>query len=135
MKQTLQPGYGKVVVTGLSMEQAVERAKALLKEEGFGVLCEIDVRKTLQEKLGADFRPYRILGACNPGLAHEALLRDPQLGLLLPCNLVVQEEDNQTVVSAIDALAMLSFSKTADLTPIAQEANERLSRVLERMAS
>lgn len=136
MKQTLQHvDYGNVVTTSLSFDDAIERAKALLKEEGFGVLCDIDVRAAFREKLGEEFRPYRILGACNPALAHKALSSDRELGLLLPCNLVVQERDGRTIVGAIDASAMLSLAKSAELVPVAEEANARLMRVLERMAS
>lgn len=135
MKDALQTiEYGKVVASNLPMEDAVERVKALLKEEGFGVLCEIDVQKTLAEKLGKEFRPYRILGACNPVLAHQALSTDSQLGLLLPCNVVVQEESGHAIVSAIDAPAMLSVANNPALAPIAHDVNERLARVLDRVA-
>lgn len=133
MRDPVQTGeYGKVVTSELPFDSAVERVKSALKEEGFGVLCDIDVRKTLQEKLGADFRPYRILGACNPRLAHQALSNDGQLGLLLPCNVVVQEEYGRTIVSAIDATALLSVTHNSQLSEIAQEVNTRLGRVLDR---
>jgi uncharacterized protein (DUF302 family) len=125
--------YGKVVTTTLGYEDAVERAKALLREEGFGVLCEIDVAKTLKEKIGAEFRPYRILGACNPHLAHQALEREAQLGLLLPCNVVVQELSGTTTVSAIDARGMLSVVGNEAMLGVADEVNERLGRVLDRL--
>ncbi|HVA28648.1 MAG TPA: DUF302 domain-containing protein, partial [Candidatus Baltobacteraceae bacterium] len=95
--------YGRDVTTALTFDTAIETAKRLLKDEGFGVLCEIDVTATMREKLGASFRPYRILGACNPTLAHQALTAEPQIGLLLPCNLVVQEVDGKTHVSVVDA--------------------------------
>lgn len=135
MKDALQTTeYGKVVASNLPIDQAVERVKALLKDEGFGVLCEIDVQKALAEKLGKEFRSYRILGACNPALAHQALNTDPQLGLLLPCNVVVQEESGHAIVSAIDAAAMLSVANNAALLPIAQDVNRRLARVLDRIA-
>jgi uncharacterized protein (DUF302 family) len=113
----------------------VERAKALLKDEGFGVLCEIDVAGTLKEKLGADVPPYRILGACNPQFAHQALLMEPQLGLLLPCNVVVQQRDNGTVVSAIDARSLLGIVKNDEMLGIADEVNGRLARVLDRISA
>lgn len=122
--------YGKAVVTRLTFDRAIEIVKSSLKEQGFGVLCEIDVGATMREKLGAAFRPYRILGACNPQLAHQALTAEPQLGLLLPCNLVVQELDGKTIVSAIDANAMLGVTG-ARLQQLAAEVNERLARVLE----
>jgi uncharacterized protein (DUF302 family) len=136
MKQSLQTvAYGNAVISSLPFDQAVERVKTLLGDEGFGILCDIDVGKTLQHKLGLDFPPYRILGACNPTLAHKALSAEPQLGLLLPCNVVVQEQDGQVVVSAIDANAMLALAKHANLEPIAQDVNARLNRVLSLVAS
>ena len=136
MKNALQnTAYGRVVASGLPVEAAVERVKALLKEEGFGVLCEIDVGKTLAEKLGKPFRPYRILGACNPALAYEALSADGQLGLLLPCNLVVQEEAGHTIISAIDAQAMMIVAQNPALSTVARDANERLHRVIDRIAA
>lgn len=135
MKSTLgKTRYGRAVSTDLPLEAAVDRVKTLLKEEGFGVLCEIDVGKTLHEKLGKDFRPYRILGACNPALAYEALSSDAQIGLLLPCNLVVQEQAGHTIVSAIDAEGMMMVADNPALVPIAHDANARLSRVIERVS-
>lgn len=129
-------GYGRSVnVEGSTFEATVERVKALLKDEGFGVLCEIDVGKTLNEKLGVAFRPYRILGACNPQLAHRALEAESQLGLLLPCNVVVQQSGGGILVSAIDAGAMMRIVGNAALDPIAQDANARLARVLEKLAT
>ncbi len=125
--------YGRLGQTRLTFDRAVERAKEALKAEGFGVLCEIDVTATLREKLGIAFRPYRILGACNPQLAHRALTVEPQLGLLLPCNVVVQEIDGVTSVSVVDANAMLGFVGNQDLDSIAHEANERLSLALARI--
>lgn len=127
--------YGRVVKTTLSYDDAVERVRQLLKEQGFGVLCEIDVAKTMREKIGAPFRPYVILGACNPQLAHRALSEEAQLGLLLPCNVVVQEIDGHTVVSAVDAQAMLGVVGNANLRPVADEANARLARVLDGIAA
>ncbi len=126
--------YGRAVTTTLPYAQAVDRAKALLKEEGFGVLCEIDVKKTMKEKIDAEVPPYVILGACNPRLAHRALAVENQIGLLLPCNLVVQELGNTTVVSAVDANAMMSFVGKAELGAVAVEANAGLGRVLDAIA-
>lgn len=126
--------YGKTINTSLAYGEAVERVKTLLRDEGFGVLCEIDVAKTLREKIGVDFRPYCILGACNPHLAQQALEQESQLGLLLPCNVVVQEESGATVVSAIDAHALLSVVGNAALSGVADDVNERLGRVLDRVA-
>ncbi len=127
-------GYGYSVATGLGFEAAIERARSLLKDEGFGILCEIDVTKTLHEKIGADFRPYRILGACNPHFAHRALNEESQLGLLLPCNVVVQEEHGSTVVSAIDARPLLGVVGNPSLLGIADDVNARLHRVLDAIA-
>ena len=135
MIQTGNIKYGRAVETALPYADAIERVRQLLKEQGFGVLCEIDVAKTLREKIGAPFRPYVILGACNPELAHRALSEEAQLGLLLPCNVVVQEVDGRTVVSAVDAQAMLGVAGNANLAPIADEANERLARVLDGIAT
>jgi uncharacterized protein (DUF302 family) len=126
--------YGRVVTTELPYAQAVERTKALLQDEGFGVLCEIDVAKTMKEKLGVAFPPYMILGACNPQLAHRALSAEEQLGLLLPCNVVVQERDGKTVVSAIDAHAMLGIVANPSLGPVADDASARFNRVLDAIA-
>jgi uncharacterized protein (DUF302 family) len=134
MNQTSDVKYGHVVETALSYRDAIERVKGLLKEQGFGVLCEIDVAKTLREKIGAEFRPYVILGACNPNLANRSLNAEAQLGLLLPCNVVVQELDGRTVVSAVDAQAMLGIVGNANLIPIADEASAALARVLEGIA-
>jgi uncharacterized protein (DUF302 family) len=133
MTSVLTVPFGKAVATSLPYERAVEAAKALLKEEGFGVLCEIDVAATMKDKIGVDFRPYRILGACNPHFAHQSLTVQPQLGLLLPCNVVVQEVDGQTIVSAVDASVMLSVTD-ADLHDLAAEVNARLFRVLEKVS-
>lgn len=127
--------YGRAVTVKLTFSQAVERVRALLKEQGFGVQCEIDVAKTMKEKLGVDFRPYLILGACNPQLALGALSAEAQLGLLLPCNVVVQEDGGRTVVSAVDASKMLGIVGNAELENLAQDANARLGAVLEAAAS
>lgn len=125
--------YGKSVTTLLSYDEAVERTKSLLKGEGFGVLCDIDVSKTLREKADIDFRPYRILGACNPTFAHRALEEEAQLGLLLPCNVVVQVLSGVTVVSAIDARALLSVVGNSNLLELADEVNIRLGRALDSL--
>ncbi|HET9029136.1 MAG TPA: DUF302 domain-containing protein [Candidatus Aquilonibacter sp.] len=126
--------YGRVVTTSLSQDEAIEVAKSELKNEGFGVMCEIDVTKTMQEKIGAELPPYRILGACNPNFAYQALQREPQLGLLLPCNVVVAQVQGVTNVSAIDARALLGIVKNDELLSVADEVNARLGRVLDRIA-
>lgn len=112
------------------LDAAVARVTAALKAEGFGVLTRIDVRETLQQKLGVDFRPYLILGACNPALAHRALSAVPEVGLLLPCNVTVAAApDGGTEVALVDPLAMLGIIENPSLAPIAAEARERLARV------
>src|SRR5438094_141892 len=106
--------------------EAVARTKEALRAEGFGVLCEIDVQKTLKEKLGADFRPYVILGACNPPLAHQALEAELDLGLLLHCNVVAYATDHGSMVEAMDPKPVLGLVGNPVLTPIAREAKTRL---------
>jgi uncharacterized protein (DUF302 family) len=127
-------GYTLTATTTAPFADAVERVRAELKEEGFGVLCEIDVQATLREKLGEEMEPYLILGACNPPLAHRALSVEPQLGALLPCNVVVFERDGETHVSAIDAERMLSIVGSSELAPVAAEVREKLAAVVERAA-
>jgi uncharacterized protein (DUF302 family) len=128
-------GYTLTTTTAVPFSEAVERVRAELKEEGFGVLCEIDVQSTLRAKLGAETEPYLILGACNPPLAHQALSTEPDLGTLLPCNVVVYERDGQTHISAIDAERMLSIVGDDRLAPIAAEVRDRLARVIHHSAS
>jgi uncharacterized protein (DUF302 family) len=119
----------------LPYEEAVERVRTELKQEGFGVLCEIDVQATLKEKLGVDMDPYVILGACTPPLAHRALGTEPELGVLLPCNVVVYRRDGETRIAAIDAERMLSLVDNDELAPIAAEVKQRLARVVERASA
>ena len=128
-------GYTLAATTRLSFAQAVERARDELKAEGFGVLCEIDVQATLREKLGVEEEPYTILGACNPPLAYQALTAEAELGVLLPCNVVVYERGGSTHISAIDAERMLSIVGNDELAPTATEVRRRLAAVVERAAS
>ena len=128
----LATGYSLTAVTDLSFDRAVERARKELSAEGFGVLCEIDVRATLREKLGVEQEPYTILGACNPSLAHQALSAEPRLGTLLPCNVVVYRHGGETHVSAVDAERMLSIVGNDELAPIARQVREKLANVVER---
>ena len=122
---------GLTVRLNKNFDDAVTQVTAALKVEGFGVLTEIDVKETLKKKLDVDFRPYKILGACNPPLAYRALSTAPEVGLLLPCNVTVSfVEDNVTEVAIIDPLSMLGFVQHPDLEPVAEEARARLDRVV-----
>ncbi len=115
----------------LSYQEADARVREALQEEGFGVLTEIDVAATLKKKLDVDFPPYEILGACNPALAHQALQVEADIGLLLPCNVVVRAlEDGRTVVEALDPVVQLSVAENADLPALAQEVRARMERVI-----
>jgi uncharacterized protein (DUF302 family) len=113
--------------------QALDKVTAALKDEGFGVLTKIDVQATLKQKLNADFRPYTILGVCNPPLAHRALATDLAIGLLLPCTVVVYEEGGGSMVLILDPISMLDMVQNPALEPVAQEARARLQRVAEAL--
>jgi len=126
-------GYGFIRRVQIEFEQAVERTREELKNEGFGVLSEIRMDEKLKEKLGVDFRKYVILGACNPPLAYKTVQEDINIGLLLPCNVIVYEADDASasVVAAIDAQAMMSVAEGAsEMAGVAAEVNERLKRRL-----
>jgi uncharacterized protein (DUF302 family) len=123
MKKSLSIGY----------DEALAQLPEALKSEGFGVLTEIDVRETLKKKLGADFRRYKILGACNPPLAHRALSAELDVGIMLPCNVIVYEgDDGRAVINAIDPMQTIA-AQDAALQPIAEEVRARLARVLDRL--
>ena len=125
--------YAFSATVPLSISEAEEAVRRELAAEGFGVLTEIDVRATLRQKLDLEFRPYRILGACNPALAHRALLADPVVGVLLPCNVVLEEvEAGSTRVLFMEPLALMSGAD-AELESVANEASERLHRVAGRL--
>ncbi len=121
---------GKPVRLAIGFDTAVEKVTAALKTEGFGVLTEIDVKETLKKKLDVDFRPYKILGACNPPLAYKALSAASEVGLLLPCNVTVaQAEDGAIEIAFVDPLAMLGVVDKPELRTIAEDARARLERV------
>lgn len=122
----------------LSFDAAIERVTAALKEQGFGILTRIDVHKTLKEKIGADFRPYAILGACNPPLAHRALSHDARAGLLLPCNVTVETAGTDAVIRIGDPdafLALGGFDADPTLRQIADEARDRLKKAADAIAN
>ena len=120
--------------TDLPFAEAVNRTRDLLQEAGYGVLCEIDVKAKLEEKLGVEREPYVILGACNPPLASEGLDAEPELGALLPCNVVVYEREGHTRVAAVEPERMLAIVGNEELDPLAQRVREDLGRVVEEIA-
>lgn len=119
---------------GVSFQDAVDRVKGALQEEGFGVLTEIDVRSTLKKKIDVDFRPYVILGACNPQLAHKVLSTNDEVGLLLPCNVVVAETSGGSEVGILRPDAMFQMTDDARIRPYANEAQEKLKRVQQALS-
>ncbi len=129
--------YGIGVTVRLPYDRAVARIREELAKEGFGVLTEIDVRATLKAKLDVDFRPYVILGACNPPIAHQALTAERDIGLLLPCNVVVYQGDEPgtSVVTAMDPVEALALTGRADIVPLAEQVKAKLARALEGMAA
>jgi uncharacterized protein (DUF302 family) len=122
--------YGFTKTTDLTYDQAVARVTEELKKEGFGVLTSIDVRETLKQKLDVDFRKYVILGACNPPFAYQALMAEEQIGLLLPCNVIVYEKEGKTVVAAFDPMLMVDSLGHEKMRSIAGMVKERLERVI-----
>jgi uncharacterized protein (DUF302 family) len=133
-----QPGgfimasYGMVKNVKGSFDQVVAKTRECLKSEGFGVITEIDVQKTVKEKLGERIRPYLILGACNPPLAHQAITTEPEIGLLMPCNVCVWEnQDGAITVAAVDVKALFQLVQNPSLVDVAESVNGKLRRVLE----
>ena len=124
----MQYGFSKTV--DMPYEQAIEKITAELKKEGFGVLTSIDVKETLKQKINVDFKKYAILGACNPPIAHRALQEEEELGLLLPCNVIVYEKENKTRISIFDPMVMTWIMENDNMKPIATEVQEKLQRVL-----
>lgn len=127
--------YGFKKTLRASVEEADARVREALKAEGFGILTEIDVKSTLKQKLDVDFRPYRILGACNPPLAHRALTEETDIGLLLPCNVVVYAGDDEgtAVVSILDPVMQLGVAGREDMAPLAEDVRGRMKRVLDAL--
>jgi uncharacterized protein (DUF302 family) len=134
MRTEMSYGYSRTL-PGVSHDEALKQVTEALKQEGFGVLTAIDVKETLKQKLDVDFPRYVILGACNPQLAHRALTLEPEIGLLLPCNVVVSERPEGVVVQMVKPEAMLGLVERKELQPIAQEADARLRRALERLGA
>ncbi len=129
--------YGIGVTVPLPYERAVARIREELQKEGFGVLTEIDVQATLKKKLDVDFRPYVILGACNPPIAHQAFTVERDIGLLLPCNVIVYAGDDPgtSVVAVLDPVMQLSLTGRTDIRPLAEQVRTRLTRALEAVAA
>ena len=127
--------YGTTIRTSLDFDDAVARTRAALSDQGFGVLTEIDVQATLKSKLDHDMEPYLILGACNPQLAHQALEVERDIGLLLPCNVVVRREGDATLVQALDPQVMVSLPDRPELQPVADDAGRRLQAALDAVAA
>lgn len=123
--------YGFSKITDYTFEEAIQKVTDELKKEGFGVLTTIDVKDTLKKKLDVDFKKYTILGACNPPLAHQALQAEEELGLLLPCNVIVYEKENKTAVSVFDPMIMAHIIDNPNLKPVAEEVKKKLEKVLE----
>lgn len=126
-------GYANKVTTSLGFDEAVEKVTALLQEQGFGVLTEIDVKAILKKKLNLDYKPYRILGACNPPFAHKALEAENLVGVLLPCNVVIWDDGNRRVVAAMEPKIMAQIIDNPALHSVAEEVSARIHRVLEGM--
>jgi uncharacterized protein (DUF302 family) len=135
-EMTEQTALGTAVYLDTDYESAVAQVTIALQAEGFGVLTEIDVKATLKKKLGVDFRPYTILGACNPPLAYKALSRAPEIGLMLPCNVTVsQEENGRVLVNLVNPQMMLGVVDLPELAEVADDAQERLRRVAAALAT
>jgi len=125
--------YFEKTLQNTSFEEAIEKTTEALKAEGFGVLTEIDVSATMKKKLDVDFRPYRILGACSPHHAYQALSAEDKIGAMLPCNVIVQQVANGVEVAAVDPIASMSAVENKDLEPVALEVREKLQAVINRL--
>ena len=125
--------YGFSKAVSLPYDQAIEKITGELKKEGFGVLTEIDVKETLKKKLNVDFKKYKILGACNPPIAHKALQLEEELGLLLPCNVIVYEKEGKSIVSVFNPMIITQLLDNKDMVNIAEEIKTKLLAALERV--
>ena len=119
--------------SALDFKEAIEKVTEALKQEGFGILTEIDVKETLKKKLDVDFRPYRILGACNPPFAYKALQAEDKVGIMLPCNVIVQEKEDGVEIAAVDPVASMQAIDNPKLGEIANEIRQRLHRVIDSL--
>jgi uncharacterized protein (DUF302 family) len=125
--------YHEKTLKNISFEEAIEKVTDALKAEGFGILTEIDVKETLKKKLDEDFRPYKILGACNPPFAHKALLAEDKIGAMLPCNVIVQQVDDGVEVAAVDPVASMQSVENKQLESIAMEIQGKLKSVIDHL--
>lgn len=125
--------YHEKTLENVSFNEAIEKVTAALKEEGFGILTEIDVQETLKKKLDEDFRPYKILGACNPPFAHKALLAEDKIGAMLPCNVIVQQTEKGVEIAAVDPVASMQAVENKELEEIATEIQARLRSVIDSL--
>lgn len=129
-----QTNYGFTKIVNLNYDEAIEKVTEELKKEGFGVLTEIDVKATLKKKLDVDFKPYKILGACNPPFAYKSLQEEEQIGLMLPCNVIVYVNDNkETVVAAINPIASMMAVNNPNLGEVAKIIQDKLKKVIEHL--
>ncbi|MEW6654777.1 MAG: DUF302 domain-containing protein [Bacteroidota bacterium] len=129
-----QTNYGFSKVVNLGYDKAIEKVTEELKKEGFGVLTEIDVKETLKKKLDVDFKPYKILGACNPPFAYKALQSEEQIGLMLPCNVIVYvNEEGKTIVAAIDPIASMQAVKNDKLVEVAETIQGKLKKIIDSL--
>ncbi len=126
--------YHSKIFRGFDFEALLTRVEKELKEEGFGILTEIDLSETLKKKLNVDFRKYKILGACNPTLAHRALLAEPKIGIMLPCNVILEEiDEDQIEVSAVNPIASMQAVNNTELEAIATSVNQKLKTVIDNL--
>ena len=126
--------YFEKTLTGITFDDAIEKVTEALKSEGFGVLTDIDIKATMKKKLDVDFRPYRILGACNPPFAHQALLAESKIGAMLPCNVIVQEkEKGKLEVSAVNPMASMMAINNPELIKVAEKVSNKLKRVVSKL--